>query len=119
LKNIFVTSLLFSLFSLQAFGGNCVLTTTRIACPGQEKESYAKCNGQQTCSSTAAANSLEACADLALKACENQRFTVTKYKQVSAQFDGHQFANVDFCEKDNGSYVVAKNFPFRNSPDCK
>src|SRR5262245_28558238 len=98
----------------------CVTRVTRTACPGKEKESYAKCNGLASCESAVDAADESACAAVALKGCENQRFDITKYKAVTARFAGRDVANgKDFCDQDAGAYVVKKNFPHRNDQDCR
>ncbi len=103
-----------------AYAGECVIHTTRYACPGQEAESYSKCNGKQSCDQTQEAANVDACAALSLQACANKRYTVTKYKSVTSKFDGKPVSGgIDFCDKDSGDYKVAENFPYRHSADCK
>lgn len=119
MKFNFVTLAL--LFSVNAMAADCVITTTRTACPGKEKESYSKCeDGAQTCSKTLASDSEAECKASALAACKNDRTTITKYKKVTATFSGKDFAKgLDFCDKDAGEYSVKANFPFRNSAKCE
>ncbi|MGZ3655132.1 MAG: hypothetical protein ACXVB9_01795 [Bdellovibrionota bacterium] len=113
--------------SAAAFAGDCVITTTRTACPGKQQESYSKCPGNvQTCSATVAANDQKACADAALKACSNARFDITKYKVVTAKFNNTDFTRgQDFCNRDGATsdasykYIVRDNFPHRDQADCK
>ncbi len=103
-----------------AQAADCVVHTTRYACPGQEQESYAKCNGKQSCDSTVAVTDENACASLALQGCANKRLTVTQYKSVTAKLAGKAvMGGVDFCDKDMGDYKVKENFPFRHAATCK
>jgi hypothetical protein len=74
--------------SVSAVAGECVLKTTRAACPGKEKDSYSKCNGQASCDEKVAADSAKECAEKAAKSCDNSRPNITKSKTVSATFDG-------------------------------
>lgn len=66
----------------------CVVTTTRSACPGQEAESYKKCDGKQSCSKTVEAASAEACAAAATNACSNDRLEITKSKTITVTYGG-------------------------------
>jgi hypothetical protein len=66
----------------------CVVTTTRNACPGQEAESYKKCEGKQSCSKPVEAASAEACAAAATTACSNDRLEITKSKTITVTYDG-------------------------------
>jgi hypothetical protein len=111
-----------SLFLAQAaLADNCVITTTRTACPGHEAESYSKCPGDvQTCSTTTAEASAADCEAAAVTACTNLRYTITKYKTVKATYDGSDFAHgEDFCARDSGSYIVSKNFPYKDKANCQ
>jgi hypothetical protein len=67
-----------------------VLTVTRTACPGKEKESFSKCDGKASCEVKDKAADAKACAAAAVKACENtpDRQKVTKSKSITAIFDG-------------------------------
>jgi len=69
-------------------GADCDLTYTRTACPGQEAESYKKCDGKQTCTKHVAAASEAACADAAIQACSNDRLEITKSKVINAKYKG-------------------------------
>ncbi len=103
-----------------AYAGVCKVSVTRYACPGMEKESYSKCGGQQSCDADFAANTVADCSALALKACENSRFDITKYKLIRAKFNGVDVTGgMDFCDKDSGAYRVRDHFPFRNSAQCR
>src|SRR5262245_10539695 len=68
--------------------GDCDITYTRTACPGQEAESYKKCDGKQSCTKHVAAASESACADAAVQACANDRLEITKSKVINAKFKG-------------------------------
>jgi hypothetical protein len=85
---VLVSCLLLFCLSVPALAGECVLKTTRTACPGKEKESFSKCNGQASCDEKVAADSEKDCADKAAKSCDNSRPSITKSKTVSATFDG-------------------------------
>jgi hypothetical protein len=83
-----VSCLLLLTLCVPAVAGECVLKTTRAACPGKEKESYSKCNGQARCDEKVAAESEKECTEKAAKSCDNSRPNITKSKTVSATFDG-------------------------------
>jgi hypothetical protein len=83
-----VSGLLLLCLSVSAVAGECVLKTTRVACPGKEKDSYSKCNGQASCDEKVVADSAKECAEKAAKSCDNSRPNITKSKTVSATFDG-------------------------------
>jgi hypothetical protein len=68
--------------------GNCAITYTRTACPGQEAESYKKCDGKQSCTKLVAADSEAKCREAAIQACSNDRLTVTRSKVIGAKFKG-------------------------------
>jgi hypothetical protein len=80
---------------------DCDLTYTRTACTGKEAESYAKCDGKQSCTKHVAAASEAACAEAAVKACSNDRLEITKSKVITAKFKGKALKNKtgkdDFC----------------------
>jgi hypothetical protein len=67
---------------------DCDITYTRTACPGQEAESYKKCDGKQTCTKHVAAASEAACAEAAVQACSNDRLEITQSKVIHASFKG-------------------------------
>ncbi len=83
------------------YAGDCAVQYTRTACPGKEAESFAKCDGKATCIKTAPADNAQACQDVALKACANDRLDVTKSKVIAASFDGKGIKSAsgkdDFC----------------------
>lgn len=72
----------------QADQGDCAIHYTRTACPGQEAESYKKCDGKQSCIKNVAAPSAEKCVEAAVQACANDRLTVTASKVISASYKG-------------------------------
>ena len=72
----------------RADGGGCALRVTRTACPGQEAESYKKCDGKQSCTKNVAAASAEKCVEAAIQACANDRLDVTQSKVITATFQG-------------------------------
>jgi len=67
---------------------DCAVTYTRTACPGQEAESYKKCDGQKSCTKHVAAASEAACLQAGIDACSNDRLTVTASKVINAKFKG-------------------------------
>jgi hypothetical protein len=73
--------------------GDCDITYIRTACPGQEAESYKKCDGQQTCTKHVAAASEAACAEAAVNACANDRLDITKSKIITAKYKGKALAS--------------------------
>ncbi len=97
-----------------ASAADCVLHVTRTACPGQEKESFSKCNGNASCDEKVLATSASQCASKAKGAgCANSRLTVTKYKKVTADFDGKPVeGGKDFC-------VGHPDYPHAKKADCK
>jgi hypothetical protein len=66
----------------------CEITYTRTACPGQEAESYKKCDGKQSCTKPVAAPSEGACVEAAVNACANDRLEITKSKVITAKYKG-------------------------------
>ncbi len=104
MKSLFSAVLLLGLV-LPALGGECVLKTTRAACPGKEKEAFSKCNGQATCEEKIAVDSEKDCAEKALKACEISRPGITKSKSISATFDGKPVdGGKNFCAADRPDF---------------
>jgi hypothetical protein len=98
-------SLLLLCLCVPAIAGECVLKTTRTACPGKEKDSYAKCGGQASCDEKAPAGSEKECAEKAAKACDNSRPNVTKSKTVFATFDGKPVeGGKNFCASDRSDF---------------
>lgn len=84
-----------------SFAGTCTMHVTREACPGMEKESFAKCGGKASCDETKKTGSPEACAKAALEACDNvaARQKQTKLKKITADYDGKPVeGGKNFCE---------------------
>lgn len=89
MKNLLALALIAACSLQSAVAAECVVHVKRVACAGQDAESYKKCNGAQECDAEASAAASEAdCAKEALAACENKRTDVTKYKVVTAAFKG-------------------------------
>lgn len=72
----------------EAEGTDCDITYTRTACPGHEAESYAKCDGKQSCTRHVAATSEAQCLEQAVRACANDRLDITQSKVINAKFKG-------------------------------
>lgn len=102
------------LFTLgTAYAGDCVLHITRTSCPGKEAESYSKCDGKQSCNQSIPVASALQCASEAKSSCANKRYEITKYKKVTATYDGAPVeAGKDFC-------IGHPDYPYANKPDCK
>jgi hypothetical protein len=101
------------LFAGNVLAADCVLHITRTACPGKEAESYSKCNGKQSCDESKPAASANQCQVKAKEACKNSRLDVTKYKKITAEFDGSPVdGGKDFC-------VGRPDFPYADKPECK
>ena len=75
-------------FSATSFADGCVVHYVRTACQGMEAESFKKCDGQAECEKSKPADSAEACSAAALKSCDNSRLDITKYKVITAKFNG-------------------------------
>ena len=96
-----------------AHAADCVLNITRTACPGQEQESFSKCNGKANCTETKPAADPAACAAAATAACANSRKTITQNKVVTAQFNGSAVeGGKNFC-------AGHPDYPYAAKPDCK
>lgn len=108
-----LAAMLLTLAMGSAYAAECVLQVTRTACPGQEKESFSKCDGKPGCTESVPAASASQCALKAKSACANKRLEITKYKKVSATYDGAAVeGGKDFC-------VGHPDFPYAAKPDCK
>lgn len=106
-------ALLFSLSLGSAVAGECLLQVTRTACPAQEKESFSKCDGTASCVENVPAASASQCASKAKSSCTNKRYDITKYKKITASYDGSAVqGGKDFC-------VGHPDYPHVNKPDCK
>ena len=108
-----LAAMLLTLAMGSAYAGDCVLQITRTACPGQENESFSQCNGKPGCTESVPAASASQCALKAKSSCANKRLDITKYKKVSATYDGAAVeGGKDFC-------VGHPDFPHASKPDCK
>ena len=105
MRLILASVLLVVSLAISAFAGECVIKTTRVACPGKEKESFSKCNGQPSCEEKVVAATEKECAEKAAAACANNRPTINKSKQVEATFDGKPVeGGKNFCAADRPDY---------------
>jgi hypothetical protein len=77
-----------STITLAGEATDCAITYTRTACPGQEAESYKKCDGQKSCTKHVEADSEAKCLQAGIDACSNDRLTVTASKVINAKFKG-------------------------------
>jgi len=109
-----LTSLGFSGFAIADESG-CVVHYVRTACQGQEAESFKKCDGQAECDKTKPADSAEACAAAALKSCDNSRLDITKYKVITAKYNGE--ALVGGFDAEGNADPAGANFCDKNRPD--
>jgi hypothetical protein len=109
-----LTNLGFSGFAIADESG-CVVHYVRTACQGQEAESFKKCDGQAECDKTKPADSAEACAAAALKSCENSRLDITKYKVITAKYNGE--ALVGGFDAEGNADPAGANFCDKNRPD--
>lgn len=108
-----LAAILLTLAMGSAYAGECVLQITRTACPAQEKESFSKCDGKASCTESVPAASASQCALKAKSSCANKRLDITKYKKVSAAYDGAAVeGGKDFC-------IGHPDFPYASKPDCK
>lgn len=69
-----------------AVAADCVIQYARTACKGKEAESFKKCDGKAECAKTVPADNEPACTAAAMKACDNDRIDITKYKVITAKF---------------------------------
>jgi hypothetical protein len=93
----------------------CVVHYVRTACQGQEAVSFKKCDGKAECEKTKPADSPEACASAALKSCANSRLDITKYKVITAQYNGQALSG-GFDVEGNAD-PAGLNFCDKNRPD--
>lgn len=92
-------------YPLIASAGDCVMTVTRVACPGREQSCYSKCNGQPTCDETKKVGTKEACENEALRNCTVFRPGETKSKSVLAKFNGELLnSGKNYCEPEKPEY---------------
>lgn len=95
----------------------CEINYTRTACNGQEAIAFKKCNGNQSCVKLRDSRNVQECWQLAVRACENDRLNITKYKVITASYGGQtliggfdEFGNPDA----NGTNFCTKNRPDLN-----
>ena len=106
-------ALLLTLAMGSAVASECVLQITRTACPGQEKESFSKCDGKPGCTESVPAASASQCALKAKSSCANKRLEITQYEKVSATFGGAAVeSGKDFC-------VGHPDYPYASKAVCK
>lgn len=111
-KSVYVVALLLFVSGV-ASAADCVIHVTRTACPGQDKESFSKCNGNASCDEKALVVSASQCASKAKASCANSRLTITKYKKITADYDGAAVeGGKDFC-------IGHPDFPFAKKAECK
>ena len=95
------------------YAADCVLNIARTACPGEEKESFSKCNGSASCEENKPAVSAAQCISKAKSSCANSRLTITKNKKVTAKFDGAALeGGRDFC-------LGHPDYPYAQQAACK
>jgi len=116
------TSIALGLVASLGFAGSaiadssgCVVHYVRTACQGQEAVSYKKCDGKAECDKTKPADSAEACAAAALKSCSNSRLDITKYKVITAKYNGQD--QVGGFDLEGNSDPAGLNFCDKNRPD--
>ena len=90
---------------LTAFAGDCVITVTRIPCPGREAICFSKCNGVATCDETKKVGTKEACEKEATRNCTVFRPGDTKAKVITAKFNDETVNDgKDFCSPAKPEY---------------
>ena len=81
--------LVFAAFGMAGVASaECIVSYERTACKGQEAVSYKKCAGNKSCTKTKTAADEGACLAAALKSCSNSRLDITKYKKITATYNG-------------------------------
>ena len=90
-----------------AIAGVCTIHVKRTACPGKEKESYAKCDGNAECDVKKKADDEAGCAAAAAAECPNSRIEITKSKEVTAKF-GDKDLGKNFCEANRPDFNKCK-----------
>ena len=92
MKKLFsIATVLVAMFAFTSLASaECAVSYTRTACKGQEATSYKKCDGNQSCTKVKEAANMQACWQAAVKSCNNGRLDITKYKQITATYDGKQ-----------------------------
>ena len=108
MKHLLVLTAFVALGAFGSFGHaaaedktDCAIETTRKACPGQEAESYKKCDGKQSCTKYVPADSEAKCQAEAANSCSNDRLTITESKVIKAKYKGKDLKSKsgkdDFC----------------------
>jgi hypothetical protein len=104
-----------------ALATDCVLHLKRVACAGQEAKSFERCaNGGLECDTEDAATTAAACSAAANRECANDRVDVTKFKVVTATFEGKTLTG-GFAD-DGKAEASGANFCAAGRPDmykCK
>lgn len=97
---------------------DCVLHVVRTACADQEDISYKKCHGKKECDEPdAAAKDAAACTEAAKKSCANKRLEITKFKAITAKFQGKDLVggfNATGAPDAAGLYFCDANAPDLN-----
>jgi len=93
----------------------CVVHYKRTACQGKEEESFKKCDGNAECDRNKPAASAVECAAAALKSCDNSRLDITKYKVITATYNGEQL--VGGFDAEGNPDASGTNFCDKNRPD--
>jgi hypothetical protein len=107
MKSVFLLSILSCLST--SFAGDCILHVKRTACPGNDTESFKKCDGKAECEEKKSAGSLIECAKIATDDCANARFLITKSKAITAKFDGAPvMGGKNFCKEDRPDFNKCK-----------
>ena len=86
----------------------CAVHYVRTACQGQEAVSFKKCDGKAECEKTKPADS-------ALKSCANSRLDITKYKVITAKYNGE--AQVGGFDPEGNPDPAGLNFCDKNRSD--
>ena len=106
MKKIVTLAALFGLsLASNAYAADCIIHYNRTACPGQEAESYSKCDGKKECDKADAAPTEIACLAAAAAACDNSRLEITKSKVITAKYQGKPLKDgANFCAADRPDF---------------
>ena len=108
----FITACALTAMTQVAMAGVCEIHIKRTACPGKDKESYAKCDGKAECDTKKKADSADECAKIAADECPNSRLEITKSKEITAKFGGAAVKSKDgkdqFCAADRPDFNKCK-----------
>ena len=66
----------------------CQVHYERTACQGQQAVSFKKCGGKASCTKVKPAENIQQCWQAAIKSCNNGRLDITKYKKITASYNG-------------------------------